>query len=169
MDRVGRRGAAILFGTAAAVYLVDRLSKVWADHTLQEHPIDLIRGVLTLRYTTNSGGAFSLGQSAPWLFATFTIGVSILIVATAFRHRGTLAAVALGLVLGGALGNLTDRAVRAPGLKGRVIDFIDFHVWPIFNVADAAIVVGAILLAWSSVRSERARDPAHAASGPGDG
>jgi signal peptidase II len=166
VDRVGRHGAAILFGTAAAVYVVDRLSKVWAERTLQDHPIDLIRGVLTLRFTTNSGGAFSLGQSAPWLFATFTIGVSLLIVITAFRRRGALTSVALGLILGGALGNLTDRAVRAPGLKGRVVDFIDFHVWPIFNVADAAIVVGAILLAWSSFRTERGRDrlPAEEAS-----
>lgn len=170
MDRVGRRGAAILFGTAAAVYLADRLSKLWADRTLQDHPIELIRGILTLRFTTNSGGAFSLGQSAPWLFATFTIGVSILIVATAFRHRSALAAAALGLVLGGALGNLTDRAVRASGLKGRVIDFVDFHVWPIFNLADAAIVVGAVLLAWSMFGSERAsREATPPPAGSDDG
>ena len=158
MDRVGRRGAAILFGTAAIVFLWDRLSKLWAERVLQGHPIDLIRNVLTLRFTTNSGGAFSLGQSAPWLFAAFTIGVSILIAATAFRRRRVLASIALGLVLGGALGNLTDRALRAPGLRGRVIDFVDLHVWPIFNVADAAIVVGAILLAWSTFRSERSHE-----------
>lgn len=174
MDRVGRRGAAVLFGTAAVVFLLDRFSKIWAERTLQDHPVDLIKGILTLRYTTNSGGAFSLGQSAPWLFASFTIGVTILIAATAFRHRSDLASVALGLILGGALGNLTDRIVRAPGLKGRVIDFVDLHVWPIFNVADAAIVTGAILLAWSSFRSQRGGDPAptqpsgHAGTEPGD-
>jgi signal peptidase II len=168
VDRVVRRGAAILFGTAAAVCLADRLSKVWAERVLQDHPIDLIRGVLTLRFTTNSGGAFSLGQSAPWLFATFTIGVSILIAATAFRRRKAMVSIALGLVLGGALGNLTDRAVRAPGLRGRVIDFVDFHVWPIFNVADAAIVVGAILLAWSTFGSERVRDREPAGEATGD-
>ncbi len=168
MDRVGRRGAAILFGAAAAAYVLDRLSKLWAERALQDRPIDLIRGVLSLRFTTNSGGAFSLGQSAPWLFAAFTIGVSILIVATAFRRRSALAAVALGLVLGGALGNLTDRAVRAPGLRGRVIDFIDLHVWPIFNVADAAIVVGAVLLAVSTLRSEPAGEEASAQEDPGD-
>ena len=67
-----------------------------------------------------------------------------MIVATAFRHRDpVVAAVALGLILGGALGNLTDRALRGPGLSGRVIDFIDLHIWPVFNVADAAIVIGA--------------------------
>jgi len=152
----GRRGAAILFATAAGTYLLDRLSKVWAEHTLQDHPIVVIKGVLTLRFTTNSGGAFSLGQSAPWLFAGFTIGVSGLIVATAFRRRSTLTSAALGLVLGGALGNLTDRIVRAPGMRGQVIDFIDFHIWPIFNLADSAVVVGALLLGWAALRADRA-------------
>lgn len=156
MDRVRRRGAAILFGTATLVFLLDRLTKLWAERALADAPIELIRGVLTLRYTTNSGGAFSLGQSAPWLFAAATIAVSTVIVATAFRHRDPVVAAALGLVLGGAIGNLTDRALRGPGLSGRVVDFVDPHIWPIFNVADASIVIGALLLAWSSYRSERA-------------
>lgn len=158
MDRVQRRGAILLFTFATVAYLLDRLTKVWAERTLQDGPVDVIPGVLTLRFTTNSGGAFSLGGSAPWLFASATIIVSILIVVTAFRHRNLLTAVALGLILGGALGNLTDRAVRGPGLSGRVIDFIDVHVWPIFNLADSAIVVGAILLAISSMRSDAAAD-----------
>ena len=71
---------------------------------------------------------------------------------TAFRHRDLLTGVAFGLVLGGALGNLTDRAVRASGFRGRVVDFVDLHVWPVFNVADAAIVAGAVLLALASFR-----------------
>jgi signal peptidase II len=153
VDRVRRRGAAILFGTAAAVYLLDRVTKLWAERTLADAPIEVIRGALTLRFTTNSGGAFSLGQSAPWLFAGATITVSLVIVATAFRHRDPVIAAALGLILGGALGNLTDRALRGPGLSGQVIDFVDPHIWPIFNVADASIVIGALLLAWSSYRS----------------
>lgn len=156
MESSGRRGAAILFATAAGAYLLDRISKVWAEHTLQDHPIVVIKGVLTLQFTTNSGGAFSLGQSAPWIFAGFTIGVSVLIVATAFRHRSTLTSVALGLVLGGALGNLTDRVVRAPGMRGRVIDFIDFHIWPVFNLADSAVVIGALLLGWVALRADHA-------------
>jgi signal peptidase II len=153
VDRVRRRGAAILFGSAAVVYLLDRVTKLWAERTLADAPIEVIRGALTLRYTTNSGGAFSLGQSAPWLFAGATITVSLVIVATAFRHRDPVVAAALGLILGGALGNLTDRALRGPGLSGQVIDFVDPHIWPIFNVADASIVIGALLLAWSSYRS----------------
>jgi signal peptidase II len=116
-----------------------------------------------LRFVSNSGGAFSMGQSAPWFFAAATLIVSGLIVATAFRERSTLAAVALGLILGGALGNLTDRIVRGPRLSGHVVDFIDVHVWPVFNLADSVIVIGAGLLAWSSIRDGRAdRDNADA-------
>jgi signal peptidase II len=154
---LGRRGAAILFATAAAAYLLDRVSKAWAEHTLPGHPIEVIDGVLTLRYTSNPGGAFSLGTSAPWLFAAATAIVSVVIILTAFRHRSVLVCIALGLILGGALGNLTDRALRAPKMRGQVIDFVDPHVWPIFNAADACIVVGAALLAYASFVGERAR------------
>lgn len=164
MDRVRRRGATILFGAAAIVYVLDRVTKLWAERTLADGPIEVIRGAITLRFTTNSGGAFSLGQSAPWLFAAATITVSLVIVATAFRHRDPVVAVALGLILGGALGNLTDRALRGPGLSGQVIDFVDPHIWPIFNVADASIVIGALLLGWASYRSGRGG----AAAGEGD-
>jgi signal peptidase II len=152
-----RRGAVILFGTAAGAFLLDRVTKLWAERVLADHPIDVITGVLTLRFTTNSGGAFSLGQSAPWFFAAASVAVSALIVITAFRARSALASVALGLVLGGALGNLFDRVIRGPDLRGHVVDFIDLHVWPVFNVADSAIVIGAILLAWSSFRDDHAR------------
>jgi signal peptidase II len=150
VDALRRRGAVLLIGAASVAYLLDRLTKAWAERRLPERPIELLPGVLTLRFTTNSGGAFSLGESSPWIFVTATIVVSALIVGSAFRHRRALPAVALGLVLGGALGNLTDRIVRGPGFSGRVVDFIDLHVWPVFNVADSAIVIGAILLATSS-------------------
>lgn len=158
MDRLARRGAALVFTTAAAVYVADRLTKLWAERELADAPREVVRGVLTLRFTTNSGGAFSMGQSAPWLFATATLLVAGLIIVTAFRHRGALGAVATGLILGGALGNLTDRIVRGPGLRGRVVDFVDVHVWPVFNVADSAIVVGALLMVWASLRDGRRAD-----------
>jgi signal peptidase II len=73
---------------------------------------------------------------------------------------------ALGLVLGGALGNLTDRAIRGSGFGGRVVDFIDLHVWPVFNLADSAIVVGAIVLAWMGLRERREDEGASLASRP---
>lgn len=148
-----RRLAAWLHLAAAATYLLDRLSKVWAERALFERPpIRIIPGVLQLNYTTNSGGAFGLGGSAPWLFAGATIVVSAVIVFSSFRLSRPLVAVALGLVLGGALGNLTDRISRGPGLSGQVVDFIDLHVWPVFNLADSAIVVGALLLLLASAR-----------------
>ena len=156
MDAPARRAATLLFATATAVFALDRLTKVWAAHALVDRPIDLIPGALTLRYTTNSGGAFSLGQRTPWLFAGATLIVSALIIGTAFRSRNAVSAIGLGLVLGGALGNLADRALRGPALSGHVVDFIDLHRWPVFNLADSAIVIGAVVLAWTSFRDERA-------------
>jgi signal peptidase II len=159
VDRVKRRAATFLFLTAVLAYVADRVTKTWAQHTLPGHPIDVIPGVLTFRYTTNSGGAFSFGQSAPWIFATATIVVALAIIATAFRHDRALTSASLGLVLGGALGNLTDRLVRGGGLfSGRVVDFIDLHWWPVFNLADAVIVVGAIILAISSTSRSRPKE-----------
>jgi signal peptidase II len=154
------RSAAVLFVIAALVWSLDRLSKIWVEHALVGRPpITLIPRVLDLRFTTNSGGAFSLGQSAPWLFITASIAVSLAIIVTAFRHSNVGTSVALGLILGGALGNLTDRVVRGPHLTGHVIDFIDLHLWPIFNLADSAIVVGAMVLTISSLVFDRGRAP----------
>ena len=149
------RLAAILYAVAAGAYALDRITKAWAEASLADRPpIEVISGVLHLTYTTNSGGAFGLGQSAPWLFAAATIVVVGIIVVVSTRLTWVLTAVALGLVLGGALGNLTDRAIRGPGLTGRVIDFVDVRVWPVFNVADSAVLIGAVLLALSSFRRE---------------
>jgi signal peptidase II len=166
VDARHSRAAAILFLTAVGAYGLDRVTKVWAESALPGSPVDLVPGVLTLRFTENSGGAFSIGQSAPWFFVGVSTIVSIVIVATAFRHRGRLVPFALGLVLGGALGNLTDRALRAPGLRGHVVDFIDLHLWPVFNLADTAIVVGAILLAWTGFRDRDAQDRSVEAARP---
>lgn len=150
--------ALALFGTAAGTYTLDRITKLWAERTLPDNPIDLIQGVLTLRFTTNSGGAFSLFQNAPWFFVIVSAAIALLIVLTAFRHSDLLVASSLGLVLGGAVGNLTDRFVRGSGSLGEVVDFIDLHVWPVFNLADSAIVIGAVLLFVTSWRRGRQTD-----------
>jgi signal peptidase II len=152
VDPRPRRAALTLFAVALLAYGLDRVTKVWAEATLPGHPLDVIPGALTLRFTENSGGAFSIGRSAPWFFVGVSAVVCLAIVATAFRHTDRWVGGALGLVLGGALGNLTDRVIRGPGFEGRVIDFVDLHVWPVFNVADSAVVVGAILLAWLGAR-----------------
>jgi signal peptidase II len=158
-----------LFATAAVAYLLDRFTKLWAEGQLAGRaPVEVIPGVLSFNYTTNSGGAFGLGRSAPWLFATATVAVSLLIVVMSFRMSRTTVAISLGLILGGALGNLTDRVANGPALSGHVTDFIDFHVWPVFNLADSAIVLGAVVLAIATGRRKepvpdradgRARDP----------
>ena len=178
MDRARRRAASLLFAVAGLELLLDRGTKSWARGRLPGRPIDVISGVLSLRYTTNSGGAFSIGQSAPWLFVGASITVAALIVVTAFRHSRWTTALALGLVLGGSLGNLTDRLFAGRGFgAGQVIDFIDFHVWPVFNLADAAIVTGALLLALTTRRGrpgartadEESREKAIPAAGAPDG
>jgi signal peptidase II len=156
VDPARRRGGLLIFCTAGVVVLLDRLTKAWAERSFAAHPRDVIEGVLTLRFTTNSGGAFSFGDRAPLVFAIAAIVVCAAITVTAFRGRPTLHAIALGLILGGAFGNLLDRITRGPGLSGRVIDFIDPHVWPVFNLADAAVVSGAVLLAVQSFREGRA-------------
>jgi len=168
-----RRWPALLYAVAAAVLILDRLTKTWVEHSLSGRPpIRVIPGVLSLTYTTNSGGAFGVGRSAPWLFAAATIVVTIVIVVFSFRPMRPSIAVSLGLILGGALGNLADRALNGPGFGGPVTDFIDLQVWPIFNLADTAIVIGALLLAFASFDGSderadepRTSDPAPAGSG----
>ncbi len=155
MDAVRRRSALTLFSVASGAYVLDRVTKVWAERTLPGDPIEMIPGVLTLRFTTNSGGAFSLFSSFPWFFVAVSAIIAVLIVVTSLRHTDLMVGSALGLVLGGAVGNLTDRLVRGTGALGEVVDFIDLHAWPVFNLADSAIVVGAGLLVLASWRRER--------------
>jgi signal peptidase II len=166
VNRARRRGAVWLFSAAGLVFALDRLTKIWAEQRLPGAPVEVIPGVLTFRFATNPGGAFSLGQDAPWFFATATVVVSVLIVVTAFRHTSPVTALALGLVLGGALGNLTDRLTRGQGFTGHVVDFIDLQIWPVFNVADAAIVTGAVILAAGSVFGDRRPARSDTVDGP---
>ena len=165
MDPGARRGATILLGTAGGALLLDQVTKAFAVATLRDGSVDVIPGVLTFRFATNTGGAFSLFSSAPWFFAAASIVVSALIVLFSFRARPPSQALALGLVLGGALGNLADRVFRGPGFGGEVVDFIDLQIWPVFNLADSAIVVGALWLGLASFSGRRGE----AAGAPADG
>ena len=149
------RLATLLYAAAAFAYGVDRITKLWAEEALAGRPpIVLIPKVLQLNYTTNSGGAFGLFGGQPWLFFAASLGVCSVIAFLSTRLVSPLSGAALGLIMGGALGNLTDRIIHGPGVSGRVTDFIDLHVWPVFNLADSAIVVGAFLIVWSSLRRE---------------
>jgi signal peptidase II len=149
----------LLYAVAAGVYAVDRVTKVLAETYLQDGPpVELIPGVLQLRFTTNPGGAFGLFGNLSLVFVLFSLAVIVIVVLASRSLSGRASSVALGLVLGGAAGNLTDRLVRGPGLGGEVVDFIDLHVWPVFNAADTAIVTGAALLLFLGIRRDRSQE-----------
>jgi signal peptidase II len=118
----------------------------------------VVGGLVYLTSLRNLGAAFSFAEGATIVFSLIAVGVAVVIVRTARRLFSTGWATALGLVLGGAVGNLVDRIFRDPGfLRGGVVDFIsvfapDGRVWPVFNVADSAIVCGGILGALLAVR-----------------
>jgi signal peptidase II len=144
---------------AIAVVAFDQITKAVALAALDARgSVRAIDGIMYWTLQRNPGAAFGIFRRAPVLFTVLAIVISAAIIGFSSRVRDGLSGVALGLVLGGALGNLGDRLFRPPGpFRGRVIDFIDFRVWPTFNVADVAVVVGAALLALASFRDDRAR------------
>jgi signal peptidase II len=137
------------------------------EHLEHRDPIRLLGGALLLAVSRNSGAAFSFAQGATVLFTAVAVAVIVVIVRTARQLGSTGWAVCLGLLLGGATGNLVDRIFRAPGPgRGAVVDFIDFRVWPVFNLADSAIVCGGLLAVLLTMRgieldgSRKSEDPA---------
>jgi signal peptidase II len=149
-----RRRTGLVAAVAAAVVVVDQLSKTWAVHALVSKDIDLF-WTLRLHLTRNRGAAFSFSFATGGIIAILAIAVVIVVIALGRSLDTRIGVLSLGLVLGGALGNLIDRAVRdADGfLGGAVVDFIDLQWWPIFNVADAAVVVGGVLLVFSASKN----------------
>jgi signal peptidase II len=143
-----RRRVGILLTVAGIVYVLDVISKylVVAKLTPGE-PVHVLGSFLQLTYTRNSGAAFSIGWGYTAVFSLIAMGVVFVILRLARRLYSAPWAVALGLLLGGAIGNLTDRIARAPGLfRGWVVDFIQFPHFAIFNVADAGITCGGVLM-----------------------
>lgn len=138
---------------ALAVIIVDQLTKWWALETLATRTIDV---VWTLRFNLafNTGTAFSLGGGYGSIIAVLALGVVGYLIWQGRQVASWLGAVSVGLIVGGALGNLIDRVFRGDGgfLSGAVVDFIDLQWWPIFNIADAAIVVGGLLLVLQTLR-----------------
>jgi signal peptidase II len=162
--RARARRALALYGTAAAVLALDQLTKQLVVANLAGHPpVNLIGDAVQLRYTTNSGGAFSLLTGAPLFFGIMAMVIIGGIVYASRRAQPMSMLVVLGLILGGALGNLTDRLLRGDGLlRGEVVDFIKVGIWPVFNLADSCVVVGGILLALLLGRAESEQKPAPA-------
>ena len=138
---------------AVVVLVVDQLTKWWVVATLPGKPIVLVEGFLQFRFVSNSGAAFSLLDGFGSVIGLIAIAAAVFIFLVAVKVESTGETVALGLVLGGALGNLADRAFRGDGfLDGGVVDFVDFSFFPAFNVADSAITIGAILALWFAFR-----------------
>ena len=146
----GRAGARLVpvLVVAAIVLALDQLTKWWALATVSDRTIDVV-WTLRLHVTHNTGAAFSLfaGSGIGPLIALVAVGIVGVLLWPGRFVTSRLGTVALGMVLGGAVGNLIDRVFRGEGvLDGAVVDFIDLQWWPVFNVADAAVVVGSILL-----------------------
>ncbi|HTT52801.1 MAG TPA: signal peptidase II [Streptosporangiaceae bacterium] len=144
------RRVRLLLLVAALVLVTDLVTKTIVVATLSHRPpIVLLGGLLRLTELRNSGAAFSIGASSAVmtvLFSLIAVGVIIAILRTSRRLRSVPWAVSLGLLLGGAAGNLGDRIFRSPGpFRGFVVDWIQLPHWPVFNVADSCIVCGGVL------------------------
>jgi signal peptidase II len=155
----------VILAVAAAVVAVDQVTKTWALHHAV-NPVHIL-GTLQLALTFNPGAAFGMGRGVtPVLVAGAIVLVVVLLgVGRAASRTASLSAtVAMGLLLGGACGNLVDRLLRHN--HGAVIDFIDLRWWPVFNVADACITVGAVLLVAVGLTAPRRARPVPAGADP---
>jgi signal peptidase II len=145
----------VLVAVAAFVLAADAITKaIVVAHLREDQPVHLIGNVLMLWLTRNPGAAFSVGTGETVVFTVIAFAVIVYIARTARKLYSLGWAIALGLLLGGAMGNLTDRIFRAPGLfRGDVVDWIAVtRYYPIFNLADSAIVCGGILTVLLAIR-----------------
>jgi signal peptidase II len=152
------RGAALsarrtAFITAGTVVVLDQITKWIVVRSLSDGPVVLIDGFLELRLVENPGSAFSLFRGGGAVLALIAIAAAVSIFVILRQIPNRWEGIALGLVLGGALGNLADRIFRGAGfLDGKVVDFVDFSFFPAFNVADSAITIGAVLAVLLALR-----------------
>ncbi|MEV1062207.1 signal peptidase II [Streptomyces sp. NPDC050263] len=144
----GKRRIAVLFTVAAFAYVLDLVSKMIVVAKLEHHaPIEIIGDWLRFEAIRNAGAAFGFGEAFTIIFTVIASAVIVVIARLARKLYSLPWAIALGLLLGGALGNLTDRIFRAPGVfEGAVVDFIAPKHFAVFNLADSAIVCGGILI-----------------------
>jgi signal peptidase II len=141
---------------ASVVVILDQLTKSLAVDRLGDgRVIEVVDGAVSLRLTLNSGGAFGLGQGFPLFFLGATVVVVALILVWVRNLDDLTLAFPLGMVLGGGIGNAIDRLIR--DTDGRVVDFVDLHVWPVFNLADASITVGVIAILAITALAGRSR------------
>ncbi|WP_399884001.1 signal peptidase II [Streptomyces sp. BBFR51] len=150
----GKRRVAVLFAVAVFAYLLDLVSKMIVVAKLEHHePIEIIGDWLRFAAIRNAGAAFGIGEAFTIIFTVIAASVIVVIARLARKLHSLPWAIALGLLLGGALGNLTDRIFRSPGVfEGAVVDFIAPKHFAVFNLADSAIVCGGILIVILSFR-----------------
>lgn len=144
-----------LYPVAALIWGLDLATKLWAVNNLSaRNPIELIGSFFQLTLLRNPGAAFSFATSATVLLTLISIVAVAVIIFYTPRITSIGWATSLGLALGGILGNLSDRLFRGPGFfKGEVIDWLEIKNWPVFNLADSAIVVAAFLAIVLSLRN----------------
>ena len=142
-------------GLAFAVVAVDQLTKTWAVNALDDGRIIHVIWTLQFALGFNSGMAFSQGEGIGPIIGVIAL-IAVVVLLISLRKSGsTMSSLGVALVCGGAAGNVIDRLFRGEAwLRGAVVDFIDFQWWPVFNVADAAITVGAVLLLLSTFLAE---------------
>jgi signal peptidase II len=150
-----RAVSALAAATALVVIAIDHATKWWALGALDDRNIDLV-WKLRFNLVHNPGAAFGLGSKYAPLFAIVALAIVLVLFRQSAGFDTRVAQVAIGLVLGGAIGNLLDRLFRDGDgfLGGRVVDFIDVQFWPVWNVADMAISFGAVLLALTAGREQ---------------
>ncbi|WP_323961499.1 signal peptidase II [Arthrobacter sp. JZ12] len=152
--RIGARYALVLLTCTVVAYIFDQLTKIWVVSTMEEGQItEVFPPLLSWHFIRNSGAAFSIGTEITWVFTIIMVLVSAAIITQIRKVASWGWAVALGLVLGGALGNLTDRLFREPAFgQGHVVDFIALPNFAIFNIADSAVVSGVVLICLLTLR-----------------
>ncbi|MFI8439832.1 signal peptidase II [Streptomyces rochei] len=150
----GKRRIAVLFAVAAIAYLLDLVSKMIVVAELEhQEPIEIVGDWLRFVAIRNAGAAFGFGEAFTVIFTVIAAAVIVVIARLARKLYSLPWAIALGMLLGGALGNLTDRIFRSPGVfEGAVVDFIAPKHFAVFNLADSAIVCGGILIVILSFR-----------------
>lgn len=170
-----RRHRAWIAGLVFAVgYIADQLTKRWVETTMTEGQVtDVLAPVLRWHFIRNPGAAFSIGEEHTWIFTIIQAAVAVFVVVLLFRVRSAVWAVALGGLLGGVLGNLTDRLLRPPGFGvGHVVDFIALPNFAIFNIADSLIVCsmsGIVLLMFTGYRLDGTREVTERTAGQATG
>lgn len=150
----GSRTYVLTFALVAlGVWAIDQITKVWAVERLQGEPsIEVLPPVLSLTFVRNPGAAFGMGTSMTIVLSLVAVVVTVVVLRAASRLRDRGWSVGLGLLLGGAVGNLTDRLLREPGvLRGHVVDFLDYGPF-VGNVADLALTFAAVVIVWRTLR-----------------